>query len=364
MNSALYGGLLTVFYILFVDVVHSNSTHGQKLHSKLILYWTVKNGMKDWGWDFGLGYKCNGKCICTYNKTLLPRADAVLMVLTNPNICLTDLPKHQYRNQIFAAVIYETPHSTGIKNVYKLLKDRRLQNYFNMTVSYRYDSDVVVRYFEVLALNSTRNFNMTSIKRTKQKKAVWIVSHCKTLIHREQFVKELQKYINITILGRCGRKINSFCPHFKQDCLQSIVKDYKFIISFENTLCEQYLTEKGTQFMSLPTIPIIMSYGDPKKHLPPNSYINVFDFKSVKTLADYLLYLDRNQTAYSEYFEWKNKWKIIDHLETRPKVICNICKLLYSDYHKQYGSLADWFVHPRACKVDGLAGFFSDFTPT
>ena len=45
--------------------------------------------------------------------------------------------------------------------------------------------------------------------------------------------------------------------------------------------------------------------------LPPSSYINVDDFSSIKQLTDYLLYLDRNDTAYASYFAWKEVGRII-----------------------------------------------------
>ncbi len=44
---------------------------------------------------------------------------------------------------------------------------------------------------------------------------------------------------------------------------------------------------------------------------PPNSYINVDDFATVKQLADYLKYLDKNDTAYAAYFAWKEHGKIV-----------------------------------------------------
>ena len=43
-------------------------------------------------------------------------------------------------------------------------------------------------------------------------------------------------------------------------CLQKIVQNYKFYIAFENSLCADYLTEKATQFMDLPSLPVVMSY--------------------------------------------------------------------------------------------------------
>ncbi len=39
--------------------------------------------------------------------------------------------------------------------------------------------------------------------------------------------------------------------------------------------------------------------------LPPHSYINVDDFRSIRELAAYLEYLDRNDTAYAAYFAWR-----------------------------------------------------------
>ena len=47
-------------------------------------------------------------------------------------------------------------------------------------------------------------------------------------------------------------------------------------------------------------------------------FINANDFKSAKSLADYLSYLNDNTTAYLEYFEWK-----LDLYKDYEKVIVN-----------------------------------------
>jgi hypothetical protein len=39
--------------------------------------------------------------------------------------------------------------------------------------------------------------------------------------------------------------------------------------------------------------------------IPKAGYINALDFASPKELAEYLLYLDKNVTAYNSYFKWK-----------------------------------------------------------
>ena len=55
----------------------------------------------------------------------------------------------------------------------------------------------------------------------------------------------------------------------------------------------------------------------------PGSYINVMDFKTVKQLAEYLQYLDKNSTAYNEYFKWRLKYKVSGSLS---RSICRICE--------------------------------------
>ncbi len=45
--------------------------------------------------------------------------------------------------------------------------------------------------------------------------------------------------------------------------------------------------------------------------LPPQSYINVDDFRSIEELADYLIYLDRNDTAYAAFFAWRQFGELV-----------------------------------------------------
>lgn len=78
------------------------------------------------------------------------------------------------------------------------------------------------------------------IKR-KTKIAVWFVSNCRSKSGREKYVEELKKYIDVDIYGQCG---NKHCAK-DEDCFRTIVEpNYYFYLSFENSLCEDYVTEK------------------------------------------------------------------------------------------------------------------------
>ena len=53
---------------------------------------------------------------------------------------------------------------------------------------------------------------------------------------------------------------------------------------------------------SLDVVPVVYGLGNYSAVAPPHSYIDALSFPSVNALADYLLYLHHNDTAYNEYF--------------------------------------------------------------
>ncbi|RMZ95417.1 Glyco 3-alpha-L-fucosyltransferase A, partial [Brachionus plicatilis] len=58
--------------------------------------------------------------------------------------------------------------------------------------------------------------------------------------------------------------------------------------------------------------------------IPKSGYIDVSNFASPKHLADYLIYLDKNSTAYNSYFEWKQ-------YPSRFSVFCDMCIKLHME---------------------------------
>ena len=80
---------------------------------------------------------------------------------------------------------------------------------------------------------------------------------------------------------------------------------------------------------------------------PAKSYIDVQQFNTPKQLAQYLQYLDRNITAYAEYFEWKRYFKV----NWWSKIFCQLCKSLNDATMppKTYPNLAEWWVKDSHC---------------
>ena len=76
--------------------------------------------------------------------------------------------------------------------------------------------------------------------------------------------------------------------------------------------------------------------------LPRNSYINVKDFESAKSLADYLIYLDKNDTEYLKYFTWTKEYHPYQN-----KAHCDLCRKLNdpTEDYKSYENLEDWWIN-------------------
>ncbi len=99
-------------------------------------------------------------------------------------------------------------------------------------MTYRQDSDLFVPYGKVLKCD--KNLKTKHKFDGKKKSIAWFVSNCKTGSKREVYVKELKKYIDVDIYGKCG---DFNCSRKNESlCYEMIAKNYKFYLSFENSV--------------------------------------------------------------------------------------------------------------------------------
>nr|CAD7198916.1 unnamed protein product [Timema douglasi] len=81
-----------------------------------------------------------------------------------------------------------------------------------------------------------------NLSKRKTKLVAWFVSKCRTQGKREEFVEDLKKYVQVDVYGSCG---SMSCSRSRGgECFQMLDQDYKFYLSFENSLCQDYVTEK------------------------------------------------------------------------------------------------------------------------
>ncbi|KAI1715883.1 glycosyltransferase family 10 (fucosyltransferase) c-term domain-containing protein [Ditylenchus destructor] len=184
------------------------------------------------------------------------------------------------------------------------------QDFFNITMTYSPNSDIYLPYDVFEAIDeSTKtedvwsDHEVSKILAQKSKLVLIGVSHCNAPSGRDDYVRELSKYVTVTQFGACS---GIPCPSeldvtdhiYNGSCVQKSMEDHMFYLALENTICEHYITEKFWHLKEL-IVPIVLTRRILQNHsIPDDSYIATDDFSSVKELADYLLKLQKDQDEY------------------------------------------------------------------
>ncbi len=236
---------------------------------------------------------------------------------------------------------------------------------FNFRDDYQLDSDIVSSYtglapstFSTLQDSVHRQTGLFKPylpyeQRHVHVEAAWVAQNCRSSNHREQFVE--------AVMG-AGVRVDSFggCLHNKdfpagyQDTHESFIKllsKYKFYLSFENSLCRHYYTEKLFRSLEIGVIPILLNHPADSEYLLPHKVcqlmpwflrvsavglgyqlciarnfhrisianqlpyhrfcvqdaaIKVWDFPNVQALARYILEVSSSPTLFYKHLAWKS----------------------------------------------------------
>ncbi|XP_055958539.1 alpha-(1,3)-fucosyltransferase C-like [Patella vulgata] len=240
--------------------------------------------------------QCNDSCIYTED------INSDILIFDGDSLA-GNPPVRRNPNQVW---VFREMESPVITSSHQWLKPS-WRNKFNRTFTYRVDSDQFTPYGFYRKRKEPLKKNITAIMKQKFKLVSIFSSNCGVPSQREKYINLLRKYIPVDFYGRCG---NLTCPK-SHDCFISNAKTYKFYLSFENSLCRDYVSEKFFRPESLDIVAVTRGGANYSKIAPAKTYIDTSDFKSVKDLANFLLYLDRNDTAYRQYLENKQSYESI-----------------------------------------------------
>ncbi|KAF6729835.1 Alpha-(1,3)-fucosyltransferase 9 [Oryzias melastigma] len=256
-------------------------------------------------------------CFLTTDRSLYSKADGVLIHHRDIAPDLSNLPKLQRPSfQKWIWMNMESPSNSA--------KLPGIANLFNLTLSYRLDSGISVPSGSLLTVD-TEDFVLPK----KTNLVCWIVSNWNENHVRAKYYKEMSKYAPIQVFGQAfGRPIPN-------DQYSSTMSSCRFYLAFENSIHKDYITEKLFNPLSLGTVPVVLgpSRQNYENLIPGSSFIHVNDFKSPRELVEYLNVLEKNETKYLRYFEWRK-----DFMVKRPHFwiehACRACEHLKR--HKQY----------------------------
>lgn len=273
---------VTMLILLSIVNLTVNKTKGNRyLDQKInILIWTtsdypplvdmVKDKLK----------KCIFKnCIVTKYKFInngVKKYDIILFDIIELRDKYMQLPKHRSEQQQYVFVSREPPSLYDLPNVF--------DDIFNLTWTYKLNSDVTLTYLVIknkvgTVIGPKRNIKWMNINdmkpiskknklklQYKQKAAAWFVSHCNAPSGRQHYVQdllqtELNKYqLKVDVFGKCGDQEE--CLKEGELCYDMLKSDYYFYLAFENSICEDYVTEKVLTATKHFTVPIVLGGAD------------------------------------------------------------------------------------------------------
>lgn len=186
-----------------------------------------------------------------------------------------DLPPTRTDNQIYVFITTDSAVNYPMK--------KHVNWFFNYTITYKLNSDIPYPYItvrnklgEVIApkkevhwmdvnkMNSTHHSIIDRLQ-TKKTAAAWFVTNCGASSERLNYVQILSEALTsynleIDIYGGCGYL---YCDRTNPDnCTSKVETDYYFYLSFENSLSEDYVTEKLLTALNHYAVPIVLAAGN------------------------------------------------------------------------------------------------------
>jgi len=222
----------------------------------LILFW---NDFFGDNYYYNKNFKDRGcpvsNCETTIDKSRYNEASLVIIHMRSKFV-IEHFPKYRPNNLRTVFLLYESPMNS---DDYSQFKD-----FFNLSATYRIDTDFP-RTLNAMVWNENTDFDADyDFHGSKKGFAAALISNCGDSSGRLEYIKELKKYVAVDVYGRCGDKD---CPKsfrngtITSDCRAILADEYKFYLSFENSLCTGYITEKFFWTVKMNTVPVVHGKG-------------------------------------------------------------------------------------------------------
>ncbi|XP_071776262.1 4-galactosyl-N-acetylglucosaminide 3-alpha-L-fucosyltransferase 9-like [Centroberyx gerrardi] len=339
--------IFTVFLILggfmILFLMYYKSSPSPKCHppptqqpnKPIVLLWFWPENKR---FDFGDCKKLLNidSCHLTDDRSLYSKAQAVLIFHRAIEDDLSNLPtspRPGFQRWIWFNMGSPT-HTRKIPGI---------QGLFNLTLSYRKDADIQVRWRLTVKKRTDEHFVLPK----KERLLCWIVGNSdpqKGSGRRYSYYRQLVKHIKVDVFSHSSARF------FKYEDYFLTISSCKFYLSFENSIHKDYITEKLNGPLAVGTVPIVL--GPPRHNyedfVPGDSFIHVNDFLDAQTLAKFLLRLDKDNETYIRYFDWRNNYSARRHLTGEKHAfthaVCQACAHVGSN--KEYRVMPNvykWF---------------------
>jgi hypothetical protein len=177
---------------------------------------------------------------------------------------------------------------------------------FDLTMTYRQDSDVAVSYCRP---EDWLGFQPPILATPSYERApaVYMVSSPYNRSGRTEYVRELMRHMPVDSYGRMLNTRALAADQGRPTKLETIAR-YRFTLAFENSIASDYVTEKFYDPLLVGSVPVYLGAPNVSEYAPARGcYIDVRDFANPRQLAGFLLELAADEARYAQYLEWRER---------------------------------------------------------
>ena len=262
----------------------------------------------------------NGKCVFEVSNT---KAD---VVYRSTSVFSSSLPLRYCERQILAALNTEP---VG----YSSAEAMKMFHSADIKIDHHLSSHIP--YTEACYLPWKKELYKTPDP-SGRKGVALLMSNCREK-WRNDYILELSKYIHIYSYGRCFHNVSESDSRAQYGAtFPSVTKKHRMVVTFENNVEKDYITEKIALCYKSGVIPVY--WGPPEIYLwvPGNhTFIDPQKFKGPKELAEYLRRVDEDDNLFRYHtsnFEFERTEKMVaryckGNLPYTVDSLCKLCKV-------------------------------------
>lgn len=118
-----------------------------------------------------------------------------------------------------------------------------------------------------------------------------------------EYLAELIKYIHIDSYGKLYRNLTIDYDNGRDTAID-LMRQYKFVIAFENALAPDYVTEKFYNPLYANSVPIYLGAQNIEEFSPfKNCYLDVRSYNSPKALAEAIKFYSSSESNWMNFFK-------------------------------------------------------------
>jgi hypothetical protein len=215
-------------------------------------------------------------CEVTHDRSKLRSSDMVYAHIVSSLKGPNKLPTHRPRAQRWIFGIYESPVHSPVFS--------QFNSYFNLSSTYSIHSDFPNFYRNSFDQQFVWRKNLTfnrSFNYAKDKSilAFALISNQWDKSKRLRVIEEMQAHMPVRLFGSVGE---TCLPGV--DCKEYLVSEAKFYLAFENSVCDEYITEKFFDTLKHNIVPVVLGGGDYELHV--YSYNFFFSFNQISLIKN------------------------------------------------------------------------------